>query len=159
LVLLENQDRSLWNQAYIREGSALVEQALSKKLVGAYCVQAAIAAVHANATSAEATDWAEIVALYDVLFSINPSPVIELNRAVAFAMRDGAATGLKLINQILAKNQLNNYHLAHSARADLLRRLGQKDEAQSAYETALKLAQMEPEKRFLKGRLRELADS
>ncbi len=156
LVLLEDQDRRLWNKAYISEGSALVKQALASRQVGAYTVQAAIAAVHANATSAEATDLAEIVALYEVLFSINPSPIIELNRAVAVAMRDGPSAGLVLIDEILLQGKLGDYHLAHSARADLLRRLNRKAEAKSAYETALLFAQMKPERRFLEGRLREL---
>jgi len=156
LVLLENQDRRLWNRDYISEGSILVEQALATRHVGAYTVQAAIAAVHANAVSAQVTDWAQIVALYEVLLSINPSPIIELNRAVAIAMRDGPSAGLILIDAILVQGKLSEYHLAHSARADLLRRFGQKAEAKVAYETALKFAQMEPERRFLEGRLREL---
>lgn len=158
LVLLEDQDRRLWNKAYISEGSALVKQALASGQVGAYTVQAAIAVVHANAASTEATDWTEIVALYEVLLSINPSPIIELNRAVAVAMGDGPSAGLALIDEILAQGKLGDYHLAHSARADLLRRLNRKAEAKSAYETALKFAQMKPERRFLEHRLRELDD-
>lgn len=156
LVLLDDQDRTLWNRDYIAEGSALVEQALATRQFGAYTVQAAIAAVHANAPNAEKTDWAEIVGLYDVLLSVNPSPVIELNRAVAVAMRDEPLAGLDLIDAILNRGELTEYHLAHSARADLLRRLDRKAEAKAAYETALKFAQMEPERRFLEGRLREL---
>ena len=159
LVLLDDQDRTLWHRDYIAEGSALVEQALATRQFGAYTVQAAIAAVHANAPKAEATDWAEIVGLYDVLLSINPSPVIELNRAVAVAMRDGSLVGLTLIDAILARGELADYHLVHSARADLLRRLDRKAEAQSAYETALKFAQLEPERRFLERRVRELEEN
>lgn len=158
LVLLDDQDRTLWNQAYIAEGSTLVEQALSSRQFGAYTVQAAIAAVHANAANAEATDWAEIVGLYDVLSSINPSPIIELNRAVAVAMRDGPLSGLTLIDTILARGELTDYHLAHSARADLYRRLGRTTEARASYELALSLSQLEPERRFLERRLRELQE-
>jgi RNA polymerase sigma-70 factor, ECF subfamily len=159
LVLLDDQDRTLWNRDYIAEGSALVEQALATRQFGAYAVQAAIAAVHANAPTAEVTNWAEIVDLYDVLLSINPSPVVELNRAVAVAvaMRDELFAGLGLIDTILKRGELANYHLAHSARADLLRRLDRKAEA--AYETALKFAQMKPERRFLERRLRELEEN
>jgi RNA polymerase sigma-70 factor, ECF subfamily len=158
LVLLDDQNRTLWNREYIAEGLALVEQALATRQFGAYTVQAAIAAIHANAPKAEATDWAEIVDLYDVLLSINPSPVIELNRAVAVAMRNGPLAGLRLIDAILKRGELTDYHLAHSAQADLLRRLDRKVEAKYAYETALKFAQMEPERRFLEGRLRELQE-
>jgi RNA polymerase sigma-70 factor, ECF subfamily len=156
LVLLDTQNRTLWNQDYIKEGSSLVEQALSSRQYGAYTVQAAIAAVHANSPKAEATDWAEIVGLYDVLLSINPSPVIELNHAVAVAMRDGPLAGLTLIDAILARGDLADYHLAHSARADLYRRLGKTAEARAAYEQAYRLAKLEPERRFLERRLREL---
>jgi RNA polymerase sigma-70 factor, ECF subfamily len=156
LVLLDDQDRTLWDRDYIAEGSALVEQALATRQFGAYTVQAAIAAVHANAPTTEAADCAEIVGLYDVLISINTTPVIELNRAVAVAMRDGPLAGLGLIDAILVRGELTDYHLAHSARADLLRRLDRKAEAQSAYEAALKFAQLEPERRFLEDRLREL---
>ncbi|MFA5985518.1 MAG: RNA polymerase sigma factor [Methylococcaceae bacterium] len=156
LILLEDQDRRLWHQAYISEGSALVEQALASRRFGVYSLQAAIAAVHANAPVASATNWAEIAALYAVLLKINPSPIIELNRAVAVAMHNGPLAGLQLIDAILAQGKLSAYHLAHSARADLLRRLGQTAAAKSAYETALKFAQMEPERRFLKARLQEL---
>jgi RNA polymerase sigma-70 factor, ECF subfamily len=157
LVLLDDQDRTLWNRDYIAEGSALVEQALATRQFGAYAVQAAIAAVHANAPTAEVTNWAEIIDLYDVLLSINPSPVVELNRAVAVAMRDELFAGLGLIDTILKRGELANYHLAHSAREDLLRRLDRKAEA--AYETALKFAQMKPERRFLERRLRELEEN
>lgn len=156
LVLLDDQDRSLWNKAHIAEGSSLVEQALSLRQFGAYTLQAAIAAVHANAASAETTDWTEIFGLYDVLLSINPSPVIELNRAVAVAMQDGPLAGLALIDAILTRGELKDYHLAHSAKADLYRRLGKNDEAKTAYGIALGLARLEPERRFLERRLREL---
>ena len=159
LVLLDDQDRTLWNMDYIAEGSTLATQALSSRQFGAYTVQAAIATVHANAVDPKATDWAEIVGLYDVLLSINPSPVIELNRAVAVAMRDGPLSGLTLIDAILARDDLSDYHLAHSARADLYRRLGKTAEAKAAYEQAYHLARLEPERRFLKRRLRELEEN
>jgi len=156
IVLLENQDRALWNHDHIREGSALVERALAANQVGAYTVQAAIAAVHANAADAAATDWGQIVGLYDLLMRAGASPVVELNRAVAVAMRDGPAAGLNLIDAILARGELKNYHLIHAARADLCRRLGRIDEALSAYERALSLAQQQPERRFLERRMAEL---
>ena len=156
LVLLEDQDRGLWNRDYIREGTALVQRALAAGAVGPYTIQAAIAAVHANAAATEATDWGEIVALYDLLVRAEPSPVIELNRAVAVAMRDGPATGLKLIDAILARGDLQNYHLAHAARADLCRRLGQTAAARVSYQRALGLTQQAPERRFLEQRLEEL---
>ncbi len=156
LVLLENQDRSLWNQEQIKEGVALVERALVSRRFGPYTLQAAIAAVHSQATSAGATDWQQIVALYSVLARAEPSPVIELNLAVAIAMRDGPAAGLILIDEILKRGDLNEYHLSHAARADLCRRLGKTAEARSAYEKALALTQQEPEQRFLQNRLREL---
>ncbi len=156
LVLLENQNRSLWNRDYIKEGLALVERALIAEQVGPYTIQAAIAAVHANAPSAAATDWTQIVGLYDVLMRADPSPVVELNRAVAVAMRDGPAAGLSLIHAILARGELGNYHLVHAARADLCRRLGRTAEARSAYERALSLTEQEPERRFLQRRLAEL---
>ncbi len=156
LVLLENQDRSLWNRDFISEGLALVQRALAAGQVGPYSMQAAIAAVHANASSAAATDWGQIVALYDLLVRAEPSPVIELNRAVAIAMRDGPEAGLSLIDAILAQGDLDNYHLAHAARADLCRRLGRTAEARAAYERALNLTQQEPERRFLERRLAEL---
>jgi RNA polymerase sigma-70 factor (ECF subfamily) len=156
LILLENQDRSLWNQQQIKEGVALVERALLSHRFGPYTLQAAIAAVHSEATSAAATDWPQIVALYSVLLRVEPSPVVELNLAVAVAMRDGPEAGLKLIDAILARGELTAYHLAHAARADLCRRLGKTAEARSAYEKALALTQQEPEQRFLQNRLREL---
>src|ERR1700756_1871128 len=156
LILLENQDRSLWNREQIAEGVALVERALKPRRFGAYTLQAAIAAVHAEAESAGATDWRQIVALYDGLLTIQPSPVVELNRAVAVAMRDGPEAGLALIDAIFARGELPDYHLAHSARADLCRRLGRKDEARSAYQRALSLTQQERERRFLENRLRQL---
>jgi RNA polymerase sigma-70 factor, ECF subfamily len=158
LILLEDQDRSLWNRAQIIEGSALVERALSSGRVGPYTFQAAIAAVHAEAPQPAATDWAQIVSLYDVLMRANPSPVVELNRAVAVAMRDGPMAGLTLIDAIHARGELANYHLAHAARADLCRRLGRTAEARSSYERALTLTQQEPERRFLERRLNELSD-
>jgi len=155
LVLLENQDRSLWNRDYIAEGLALVERALSSQQVGPYTLQAAIAAVHAAAPSAAATNWTQIVALYDLLMRAEPSPVVELNRAVALAMRDGPDAGLELIDAILARGDLENYHLAHAARADLCRRLGRTAEARASYERALHLTEQEPERRFLERRLAE----
>ena len=158
LILLEDQDRSLWNQSQITEGVSLVQRALSTGQVGPYTIQAAIAAVHAQASSPAATDWAQIVQLYDMLLQAHPSPVIELNRAVAVAMRDGPITGLALIDAILAPGELENYHLAHAARADLCRRLGRTSEARAAYERALSLAQQEPERRFLEKRLSELPE-
>ena len=156
LVLLEDQDRSLWNREYIKEGLALVQRALSSRRFGPYTLQAAIAAVHAEASSAAATDWTQIVGLYDVLMRAEPSPVVELNRAVAVAMRDGPAAGLSLIDAILARGDLGNYHLAHAARADLCRRLGRIAEARASYERALSLTEQEPERRFLERRLAEL---
>jgi RNA polymerase sigma-70 factor, ECF subfamily len=156
LVLLADQDRSLWNRAQIAEGSALVEQALSSRRFGPYTLQAAIAAVHAEAPAAAGTDWAQIVGLYDLLARMEPSPVIELNRAVAVAMRDGPAAGLELIDAILARGDLAEYHLAHSARADMCRRLNRNKEAGAAYRRALALARQEPERRFLEQRLAAL---
>jgi RNA polymerase sigma-70 factor (ECF subfamily) len=156
LVLLEQQDRSKWNQALIREGVALVERALVTRRFGPYTLQAAIAAVHAEAHTPESTDWRQICALYAALLAMQPSPVIELNRAAALAMQEGPSAGLALIDSLLARGELRDYHLAHSARADLCRRLGKRDEARAAYERALALAQAEPEKRFLEKRLREL---
>ena len=156
LILLEQQDRSLWNRDQIAEGTALVERALASRQVGPYTIQAAIAAVHAEAPDAAATDWAQIVGLYDVLLRAESSPVVELNRAVALAMRDGPSAGLALVDDILSRGDLTNYHLAHSARADLCRRLGRTGEARTSYERALALTQQEPERRFLEGRLREL---
>jgi len=156
LVLLEDQDRSLWNREYIKEGLALVQRALSSRRFGSYTLQAAIAAVHAEASSAAGTDWTQIVGLYDVLMRAEPSPVVELNRAVAVAMRDGPSAGLALIDAILARGDLGNYHLAHAARADLCRRLGRIAEARASYERALSLTEQEPERRFLERRLAEL---
>ncbi len=158
LILLEAQNRALWNRDQITEGLSLVARALSSGQAGPYTIQAAIAAAHAQAPSASATDWAQIVALYDLLFQAHPSPVVELNRAVAVAMSDGPSAGLNLINEILARGELGNYHLAHAARADLCRRLGQTAEARASYEQALGLTQQEPERRFLKRRLRELPE-
>jgi RNA polymerase sigma-70 factor (ECF subfamily) len=156
LILLEHQNRSLWDRALIAEGVALVEQALGSKRFGPYSLQAAIAAVHAEAPSAAATDWAQILALYDVLARMDPSPVVELNRAVAVAMRDGPAAGLALIEALLSQGELQEYHLAHAARADLCRRLGRSADARSSYQRALALARQEPERRFLERRLAEL---
>jgi RNA polymerase sigma-70 factor, ECF subfamily len=158
LILLEDQDRSLWNRSQIAEGISLVERALASGPVGPYTLQAAIAAVHAEAASFGATDWTQIVGLYDVLLRADPSPVIELNRAVAVAMRDGPLHGLTLIDAILARGELKDYHLAHAARADLCRRLGKTEEARVAYRRALELARQEPERRFLEGRLAGLPE-
>ena len=155
VILLENQDRSLWNQEQIAEGSALVKRALSSRQIGCYTLQAAIAAVHAEAPNGAATDWAQIVGLYDVLLSAQPSPVVELNRAVAVAMRDGPSAGLSLIEAILQRGDLEDYYLAYSALADLNRRLGKTTEARAAYEQSLKLARQEPARRFLERRLEE----
>src|SRR5262245_28521169 len=149
LILLADQDRSLWNREQIAEGLAIVERALSSQGAGPYTLQAAIAAVHAEATTPAATDWAQIVALYDLLLQAAPSAVVELNRAVAVTMRDGPAAGLVLIDALLARGELTDYHLAHSARADLCRRLGKADDARSSYRRALELARQEPERRFL----------
>ena len=158
LVTLEEQDRSRWNRELIAEGVALVERALASRRFGPYSVQAAIAAVHAEAADASSTDWAQIVALYDVLLGLDASPVIALNRAVAVAMRDGPAAGLALLDTILARGELADYHLAHAARADLCRRLGRTAEARAAYQRALSLAHQEPERRFLEQRLADLPD-
>jgi RNA polymerase sigma-70 factor (ECF subfamily) len=157
IVLLEDQDRSRWNREYITEGTALVERALASRRFGVYTVQAAIASVHANAPTAAETDWGQIVAWYDVLARAEPSPVVELNRAVAVAIRDGPAAGLDLIDDILARGELADYHLAHAARADLCRRLGRTDEARTSYNRALELTRQEPERRFLEKRLLELS--
>jgi len=157
LILLADQDRSLWNREQIAEGVALVERALASRQAGPYALQAAIAAVHAEAPRAADTDWAQIVALYDVLLQATPSPVIELNRAVAVTMRDGPQAGLALIDAILARGDLADYHLAHSARADFCRRLGKNEDARASYQRALDLARQEPERRFLQRRLAELA--
>ena len=157
LILLEKQDRKLWNQDQIAEGSALLERAFSsRRRFGPYTLQAAIASVHADAKNADATDWTQIVALYDVLMRVEPSPIVELNRAAAVAMRDGPEAGIALIDEILGRGDLEAYHLAHSARADLCRRLGRKKEAKASYERALELARQEPERRFIQRRLDEL---
>jgi RNA polymerase sigma-70 factor (ECF subfamily) len=180
LILLEQQDRSLWNRELIAEGTKLVEEALSPRPApagqpggarpgppeprrlggrfGPYAIQAAISAVHAEAATADATDWAEIVGLYDVLARTDPSPVIELNRAVAVAMRDGPPAGLALIDAILDRGDLQDYRLAHAARADLCRRLGRTAQARTSYERALALARLEPERRFLERRIAELPE-
>jgi RNA polymerase sigma-70 factor (ECF subfamily) len=158
LVLLEDQDRTLWNRQQIAEGKALVERALLSGRFGPYALQAAISAVHAEAPSAAATDWAQIVALYGVLAQADASPVVELNRAVAVAMRDGPAAGLALINALLERGELADYHLAHAARADLCRRLGRTTEARASYRRALEGTRQEPERRFLERRLQELPD-
>jgi RNA polymerase sigma-70 factor, ECF subfamily len=158
LILLSDQDRSRWNRELIAEGAALTERALRARPVGPYAVQAAIAAVHAEAASADATDWAQIVGLYDVLLDRAPSSVVELNRAAAVAMRDGPSAGLALIDALLAGGTLRDYHLAHSARADLCRRLGRVADARASYRRALRLARQEPERRFLARRLAELGE-
>jgi RNA polymerase sigma-70 factor (ECF subfamily) len=158
LILLSAQDRSLWDQEAIAEASALIDQAVGSGSVGYFLLQAAVASVHAQAHTAEQTDWARIVSLYDLLLRASPSPIVELNRAVAVAMIDGPEAGLALIDSILERNDLEGYYLAHSARADLLRRLGEKSQAAAAYEIALSLVRQEPERRFLTARLREVAD-
>jgi RNA polymerase sigma-70 factor (ECF subfamily) len=156
LILLEDQDRSLWNREQIAEGVALLQQALKSGRFGAYTLQAGIAAVHAESSSVASTDWRQITRLYDQLLRIQPSPVVELNRAVAVAMCEGPEKGLSLIDDLVAREPLSHYHLAHSARADLCRRLGRIPEARASYEKALALAQQEPERRFLARRLEEL---
>jgi RNA polymerase sigma-70 factor (ECF subfamily) len=157
LVLLDEQDRALWNREQIVEGCALVERAISSRRFGPYTLQAAIAAVHAEAPNGASTDWRQIAGLYDVLFRADPSAVVELNRAAAVAMRDGPAAGLALVDAILARGDLADYSLAHSARADLCRRLGRAADARASYERALALTRQEPQRRFLERRLRELA--
>jgi RNA polymerase sigma-70 factor, ECF subfamily len=156
LILLENQDRSLWNREQIAEGVALLEKAVKSRRFGAYTLQAAIAAVHAQAESVAVTDWRQIVALYDRLLRMQPSPVVQLNRGVAIAMCDGPEAGLAHIDAVLEHGELANYYLAHSARADMYRRLGRTDEARSSYEKALALTQQEPERHFLRERIRQL---
>jgi len=156
LILLEDQDRSLWNREQIAEGKALAERARSSPRFGPYTLQAAIAAVHAEAPTPSATDWARIAGLYDALVKAEPSPVVELNYAVAVAMRDGPEAGLGLIDAILARGDLADYHLAHAARADLCRRLGRTTDSMASYERALALARLEPERRFLERRLAQL---
>lgn len=155
IVLLEDQDRSLWNAEYIAEGKSRLETALAARRFGVYAIQAAISAVHADAATTDATDWTQIAALYDLLARVEPSPVVELNRAVAIAMRDGPEAGLVLVDAILAQGQLDEYYLAHATRADLCRRLGRMAEARASYERALALARQEPERRFLTKRLAE----
>ncbi|MAX41021.1 MAG: RNA polymerase subunit sigma-24 [Gimesia sp.] len=157
LILLEDQDRSLWDQDKIREGTALVEQAIASGEVGSYTIQAAIASVHAVAPRGAETDWSRIISWYNLLLQANPTPIIELNRAVAIAMRDGAEAGLELIDAILSRGELEEYHLIYAARADLCRRLGQIDAARSAYQKALSLTNQTAETRFLERRLQELA--
>ena len=156
MILLEKQDRSLWNREQIAEGVALLEKALKSRRFGPYTLQAAIAAVHAEAESFAATDWGQIVVIYDQLARMQPSPVVELNRAVAIAMRDGPEAGLTHIDAVLEQGELANYYLAHSARADMCRRLGRTEEARSSYEKALALTQQEPERQFLQERIRQL---
>jgi RNA polymerase sigma-70 factor (ECF subfamily) len=153
IILLDDQDRSRWNREQIAEGVHLLEQALASHRFGPYTLQAAIAAVHAEAPDASATDWAQIVGLYDVLLRVDPSPIVELNRAAAIAMRDGPEAGLALIDAILVRGDLEDYHLAHSARAELCRRLGRTSEARASYERALALTRQDPARRFLEGRL------
>lgn len=157
LILLEDQDRSLWHRGHILEGTALVQQALDSQEVGAYTLQAAIAAVHAGAPSVESTDWRRIVTLYDLLVLAQPSPVVRLNRAVAVAMRDGPLAGLQNIEEVMKEGALADYHLAHAAVADMCRRLGRQDQARAAYQRALELVQQDPERRFLERRLGELS--
>jgi len=156
LILLENQDRSLWNRKQIAEGVALLEKALQSRRFGSYTLQAAIAAVHAESESVAVTDWQQVVALYNRLLQIQPSPVVRLNRAVAVAMLDGPEAGLTQIDEILAQGELANYYLAHSVRADMYRRLGRTAEARASYEKALALTQQEPERQFLQERIRQL---
>ena len=156
-MLLDEQDRSLWNRDQIAEGAALVERALGTRRFGPYTLQAAIAAVHAESPNAAATDWRQIVGLYEVLRRLDPSPVVELNHAVAIAMAAGPADGLARVDAILARGELVDYYLAHSARADLCRRLGRTADAVAASERALSLTRQEPERRFLERRLSELA--
>jgi RNA polymerase sigma-70 factor, ECF subfamily len=156
VVLLDEQDRSLWDFAQIAEGVQLVERSLRSRRVGPYALQAAIAALHAEAATPTDTDWAEVVGLYDVLMRVEPSPVVELNRAVAIAMRDGPAAGLGLIDAIVDRGDLKDYRLLHAARADLCRRLGRVDDAHAAYARALTLTRQEPERRFLERRMKEL---
>jgi RNA polymerase sigma-70 factor (ECF subfamily) len=156
LILLEDQDRSLWNRDQMAEGKAFVDRALSSRRFGPYTLQAAIASVHADALDVAATDWKQVASLYDLLVRVQPSPVVELNRAVAVAMRDGPDAGLALIDAILARGDLADYHLAHATRADLCRRLGRTEKARASYEMALTLARQEPERRFLERRLAEL---
>jgi RNA polymerase sigma-70 factor (ECF subfamily) len=156
VVLLEDQDRRLWDRTLIDEASELIRRALISRRFGPYTLQAAIVGVHADAASANATDWNEIIALYDLLLRIEPTPIVELNRAVAVAMRDGFEAGLALVDDLLARGELADYHLAHATRADLCRRLGRGAEAAAAYRRALELTKLEPERRFLERRIAEL---
>jgi len=156
VILLDEQDRTLWDRAQIAEGVHLVERALRSRRVGPYALQAAIAALHAEAATPADTDWGEVVGLYDVLMRVEPSPVVELNRAVAVAMRDGPAAGLRLIDAIVDRGDLKDYRLLHAARADLYRRLGRVEDAHAAYARALSLTRQEPERRFLERRMREV---
>lgn len=156
IVLLEDQDRSLWNRKLIAEGKQLVERSLASRRFGVYTIQAAISAVHADAPAAADTDWSQIVALYDILLRADPSPIVQLNRAVAIAMRDGAEAGLAIVDEIVPRGDLMNYHLLHSTRGELLRQMGRLDEAAEAFGCALELAQQAPERRFLEGKLRKL---
>jgi RNA polymerase sigma-70 factor, ECF subfamily len=158
MLLLDEQDRSLWNRQQIAEGASLVQRALGTRRVGSYAVQAAIAAVHAASVGESATDWSEIVGLYDILVRLEPSAVVELNRAAAVAMRDGPSAGLALIDGILARGELADYQHAHSARADLLRRLGRRDEAVEAYRHALALTAQGPEQTFLARRIKGVSE-
>jgi RNA polymerase sigma-70 factor (ECF subfamily) len=156
LILLADQDRAIWDREAIAEGLSLADEAMAAPIVGPYAIQAAIASEHARAPSSDATDWARIVRLYDLLLRADPSPIVELNRAVAIAMRDGPPAGLALVDAILGRGHLTDYRLAHAARADFLRRLGRAAEAREAYRTALTLTDQEPERRFIERRLREL---
>mgnify|MGYP001310934201 FL=1 len=158
IILMEDQDRRLWDRGLIEEGLDLIERVFSTRRFGSYSIQAAIAAVHARAKTTSETDWRQMVALYDVLLRLEPSPVVELNRAVALAMRDGPQAGLTIIDQLLERGELTQYHLTHAARADLLRRNGQEQEAIEAYQHAFRLARQEPEQRFIQMRLEELGE-
>jgi RNA polymerase sigma-70 factor (ECF subfamily) len=159
LILLDEQDRARWDREMIAEGIALIEHALPVRRRGPYCLQAAISAIHAEAPTAAATDWREIVGLYDLLAQAEPSPVVELNRAVAVAMRDGPQAGLALVDALLASGDLADYRLAHAARADLCRRLGKHADARASYQRALGLTRQEPERRFIERRLAELKNN
>ena len=156
LVLMDDQDRSLWDREMIRRGRDLVDRAFASRRIGSYTLQAAIAALHAEAPTHEATNWAEIAGLYEILRRADPSPVVELNRTVALAMRDGPEAGLEAIDAILSRGDLLDYHLAHSARADFCRRLGRREEARRSYSRALELVRSEPQRRFLEKRILDL---
>jgi RNA polymerase sigma-70 factor (ECF subfamily) len=159
LILLENQDRSLWDRGRIIEAQGLIERALGSRRIGPYVLQAAIAAVHAEARSIGETDWAQVVALYDVLCRVDPSPVVALNRAAALGMRDGPEAGLAAIKAVMTQGGLDTYHLAYAARADMQRRLGLTEAAQASYQRALELTRQPAERRFLQARLAQLAKS